>query len=202
MNEDSQFNNTREGNGVKNYASRKQNSSYKYSDNKGNRYSPSASYNYNGQSRATNNFQQPRRRAERYKKDTGGSGSSEKLIKQNDTIIRLLKEIRDGIAGLINTSTTMQNENIDHAVNDSQNFSNEDKPVVSSKMAESTIEVPENTTPPSEPPVTADTQATSNTDESLDDLQSTESQPEEKSPIIQPEKNSSKEPRKKASSKA
>ncbi len=72
---------------------------------KGN-YSPSASYNY-GQN--TGNFQSPqqphgpqRRRPDRQKPRSGtgggngaGFGNVDKLVKQNDLIIRLLKEIRD-----------------------------------------------------------------------------------------------------------
>ena len=56
-------------------------------------YSPSTSYNY-GHHGGYNGMQQhPRRRADRFKRET--INQSDKLVKQNDLIIRLLKEIRD-----------------------------------------------------------------------------------------------------------
>jgi hypothetical protein len=56
-------------------------------------YSPSTSYNY-GHHGGYNAMQQhPRRRADRFKRET--INQSDKLVKQNDLIIRLLKEIRD-----------------------------------------------------------------------------------------------------------
>ncbi len=83
-----------------NYPMRK-NTGYRYSDNKGKNYSPSVSFNYqNGQQSRPHDqgYQQhPRRRIDRYKRET--IHYSEKLIKQNDIIIRLLKEIRNGLAG-------------------------------------------------------------------------------------------------------
>jgi hypothetical protein len=64
----------------------------KYQDN---RYSPSSNYNYN----SNNSFpssQHPRRRFDRFKRDpTGNSNNNDRLMRQNDLIIRLLKEIRD-----------------------------------------------------------------------------------------------------------
>jgi|SRR5271157_3245657 hypothetical protein len=56
-------------------------------------YSPSTSYNY---SPATgfNGGQHPRHRNDRFKRESGGS-MSDRVVKQNDIIIRLLKEIRD-----------------------------------------------------------------------------------------------------------
>jgi hypothetical protein len=57
-------------------------------------YSPSASYKYSpGNSSFQQSPQQQRRRGERFKK-TGGD-LSEKIVKQNDQIIKLLREIRD-----------------------------------------------------------------------------------------------------------
>ncbi|MBN1307624.1 MAG: hypothetical protein JXA18_06895 [Chitinispirillaceae bacterium] len=67
-------------------------------------YSPSTNYNYNGnQSQHGNhgnfgnqnfNNQHPqRRKSNQFKRD--GHGLNERLAKQNDVIIRLLKEIRD-----------------------------------------------------------------------------------------------------------
>lgn len=71
------------------------------SDNAGN-YSPSASFNYtNGKSNSQGGSginrgrtqQHPKRRSDRYKRET--INQSDKLVKQNDMIIKLLKEIRD-----------------------------------------------------------------------------------------------------------
>jgi hypothetical protein len=68
-------------------------------DKNGN-YSPSTNYNWNPGATGGNHqgqFQQqnqhPRRRVDRYRRET--YDHSERLVKQNDTIIRLLKEIRD-----------------------------------------------------------------------------------------------------------
>jgi len=63
----------------------------KYQDS---RYSPSSNYNYN----SNNSFpssQHPRRRFDRFKRDTTGNNNNDRLMRQNDLIIRLLKEIRD-----------------------------------------------------------------------------------------------------------
>ena len=202
MNEDSQFNNTREQNGVKNHPNRKQSSTYKYSDNKGNRYSPSASYNYNGQSRGNTAYQQSRRK-ERYKKESGGSGVNDKLIKQNDTIIRLLKEIRDRIVNLTNNSQDGQNENIEHTLKAvSKETSKENRPVSSAEPTETKIEKSENIISLTLSPETTDSKDSSNSAESMDDISSTESQPEENAPADQLEENSSKKPLKIASSKS
>ncbi len=56
-------------------------------------YSPSTSYNY---SPATgfNGGQHPRHRNDRFKRESGGN-MSDRIVKQNDLIIRILKEIRD-----------------------------------------------------------------------------------------------------------
>jgi hypothetical protein len=62
------------------------------------RYSPSPSYNYNYNSNSSYPSQQHLRRKmdNRFKRDNGNSsGSSDRLMRQNDLIIRLLKEIRD-----------------------------------------------------------------------------------------------------------
>ena len=82
-----------------NYSGRKQ-SVHKYGDNKGKNYSPSASYNYQnsqGRGQGQGYQQHPRRRIDRYKREN--MNFSDKLVKQNDIIIRLLKEIRDNLAG-------------------------------------------------------------------------------------------------------
>lgn len=67
----------------------------KYQDT---RYSPSTSFNYNSNSSYPSS-QHSRKRFDRFKRDGTGnnssSGSNERLLRQNDLIIRLLKEIRD-----------------------------------------------------------------------------------------------------------
>jgi hypothetical protein len=56
-------------------------------------YSPSTTFNY-GQQGGYNGMQQhPRRRADRFKRES--INLNDKVVKQNDLIIRLLKEIRD-----------------------------------------------------------------------------------------------------------
>jgi hypothetical protein len=64
----------------------------KYQDT---RYSPSTSYNYNYNSNSAYPSQQHLRRKmdNRFKRDNSNGG--ERLMRQNDLIIRLLKEIRD-----------------------------------------------------------------------------------------------------------
>ncbi len=98
MNDESQWNNNRNKNKGSNYSGRKQ-SEPKYTDNKGNNYSPSASYNYkqNGRGQGQNYQQHPRRRIDRYKRES--INTTDRVIKQNDIIIKLLKEIRDNLAG-------------------------------------------------------------------------------------------------------
>jgi len=64
------------------------------------RSSPSPSYNYNYNANSGYSSQQHmRRKIDRFKRDTGngnGNGNgNERLMRQNDLIIRLLKEIRD-----------------------------------------------------------------------------------------------------------
>jgi hypothetical protein len=57
-------------------------------------YSPSISYNYSPQAGYNGNSQMhPRRRNDRYRRES--LNSNERAIRQNDIIIRLLKEIRD-----------------------------------------------------------------------------------------------------------
>ncbi len=63
----------------------------KYQDT---RYSPSTNYNYNYNSNGGFSSQQhQRRRIDRFKKE--GVNYNERIMRQNDLIIRLLKEIRD-----------------------------------------------------------------------------------------------------------
>jgi hypothetical protein len=89
MNEDNQMNVNR----PHNYVPRKQTGS-KYSDNQN--YSPSVSYNYapnSQQNRGQNqNYQQPMNR--RYRNNQTVN-CYDRIIKQNDIIIKLLKDIRD-----------------------------------------------------------------------------------------------------------
>jgi hypothetical protein len=57
-------------------------------------YSPSISYNYSPQAGYNGNSQMhPRRRNDRFRRES--LNSNERVIRQNDIIIRLLKEIRD-----------------------------------------------------------------------------------------------------------
>jgi len=58
----------------------------------GGNYSPSSNYHYNS---GQNSFQHqhPRRRSDRFRRES--LNNADRLIKQNDIIIRLLKEIRD-----------------------------------------------------------------------------------------------------------
>ena len=67
----------------------------KFQEKQGN-YSPSVSYNYNpGKSyNKPGGHQSIRRRNEHQKRDNGNS-QTDRLIKQNDIIIRLLKEIKE-----------------------------------------------------------------------------------------------------------
>ena len=58
------------------------------------RYSPSTSFNYNSNSSYPSS-QHQRKRFDRFKRDTNGNNGNERLMRQNDLIIRLLKEIRD-----------------------------------------------------------------------------------------------------------
>jgi hypothetical protein len=59
-------------------------------------YSPSTSYNYSpgaGNYQSSQNQQHPRRRTDRFKREA--FNFNDRVVKQNDLIIRLLKEIRD-----------------------------------------------------------------------------------------------------------
>ena len=80
-----------------NYSARKE-TVHKYTDNKGKNYSPSASFNYQNNRGQGQGYQQnPRRRIDRFKRES--INVNDKLIKQNDIIIKLLKEIRDSLTG-------------------------------------------------------------------------------------------------------
>ena len=70
-----------------------------------NRYNPGSSYNYNygyNQNPNFNGQQHPRRRADRFKRES--LNINDRLAKQNDMIIRLLKEIRDRLPPPAETS--------------------------------------------------------------------------------------------------
>jgi hypothetical protein len=57
-------------------------------------YSPSTAFNYGHHGGGYSNMQQhPRRRADRFKRES--LNLNDKVVKQNDMIIRLLKDIRD-----------------------------------------------------------------------------------------------------------
>jgi hypothetical protein len=87
-------------------------------------YSPSSSFNYNGNYNSGNssgyNNQQSqgvRRRPENRFGKTGGGGhhsnSNDRLVKQNDIIIRLLKEIRDRLPEPLNGATVSSDSDYD-----------------------------------------------------------------------------------------
>lgn len=96
-------------------------------------YSPSTSYKYtNNNNSFSNGQQQPFRRNDRFKRDT--PNPNERLIRQNDIIIRLLKDIRDRLP------SPPQSE-MEHTENASQNdddFCHDDNPA--QVMDESTKE--------------------------------------------------------------
>ncbi|MBN1980526.1 MAG: hypothetical protein JW795_03280 [Chitinivibrionales bacterium] len=105
MNDESQRPMNRGANYGSNYVPRKQMMS-KYNDSKGGQYSPSSNYNYsqNGQNRGANpNYQQPMHK-QRYDRTNNNNRRDfnytllEKLTRQNDIMIRLLKEIRDRLS--------------------------------------------------------------------------------------------------------
>ena len=79
----------------------------KFQQQKNGNYSPSTSFNYNTSNNNNNNrpasgfnnqnqSQHPRRRTDRYKRET--INYSERIVHQNDLMIKLLKEIRDLVA--------------------------------------------------------------------------------------------------------
>lgn len=98
--EDNYWRDNRNQSGGGGYMGRKPNPG-KFGDNKAKNYSPSTSYNYSpngrGQGQSGNYQQHPRRRVERFKKES--INYTEKLVKQNDIIIKLLKDIRDKLIG-------------------------------------------------------------------------------------------------------
>jgi len=78
----------------------------KYPEQSGN-YSPSAQFNY-GQNQpqqitknhnSQNQGSSRRRNNDRFRKDHGNSHQLDRVIKQNDIVIRILKDIRDLLAG-------------------------------------------------------------------------------------------------------
>jgi hypothetical protein len=60
-------------------------------------YSPSTAFNYSPGTGITGGQQHPRHRNDRFKREP--PNMSDRIVKQNDIIIRLLKEIRDRLPG-------------------------------------------------------------------------------------------------------
>jgi hypothetical protein len=60
-------------------------------------YSPSTAFNYSPGTGFTGGQQHPRHRNDRFKRES--PNMSDRIVKQNDIIIRLLKEIRDRLPG-------------------------------------------------------------------------------------------------------
>ena len=113
MNDGSYNGNNRNANsGNNNYTPRKQSAGQNFGSNKNANYSPSTSYNYNNQGSSTtrdrggyqNNL---RKKNDRFTKNT--PNSNDKLLKQNDIIIKLLREIRDRLPALKQTSSPVEN---------------------------------------------------------------------------------------------
>ncbi len=95
------------------------NSSPRKSQSKPN-YSPSASYNYspngNYQSQSPSARRRPDRNNKRHNNNNNNNNNNnqtEKLIKQNDLIIRLLKEIRDRLPENGQISEVMESQQSD-----------------------------------------------------------------------------------------
>lgn len=142
MNEESQWNNSRNQSQGSSYPARKP-MGQKYGDANQGTYSPSSNYNYSQNGHGRNqgqNYQQPiRRRSDRFKKDY--PNNNEKLLRQNDIIIRLLKEIRDRLP------EPVQKVNDDAGVKNSapENYSEQDQALDASHTAANTeVAVAEN----------------------------------------------------------
>ena len=60
-------------------------------------YSPSTAFNYSPGTGFTGGQQHPRHRNDRFKRES--PSMTDRIVKQNDIIIRLLKEIRDRLPG-------------------------------------------------------------------------------------------------------
>ncbi|KMQ50713.1 hypothetical protein CHISP_2396 [Chitinispirillum alkaliphilum] len=115
--------------GTGNSVNRKRNSG-RYNE-KGNSFNSSYSYgnnynSFNGQQQQ--NFAQPRRRSDRHK---NGGNSNDKLVKQNDLIIKLLREIRDRLPPLENqddaTSEAESTQQAQSETEEQQESSNDKK---------------------------------------------------------------------------
>ncbi len=114
-------------------------------------YSPSTSYNYNGTQTAHGNHGNPnygsqqhlRRKPNQFKRDN--HGATDRLAKQNDIIIRLLKEIRDRlppppvVAGENNEALEQLEDtmNLQHETS----LDNESVPEVASSEEEGVVQV-------------------------------------------------------------
>lgn len=121
-----------------NYPRRKQ-SGQKFNENSPNNYSPSTSYNYqNGKSRG-NSRNLPRRRIDRYKRES--IGSYDRLIKQNDLMIKLLKEIRDRLPEVPKTNVEKVRDTVKNHSNKTEKT--EIQPVTPKNSFESSHEAKE-----------------------------------------------------------
>jgi hypothetical protein len=88
-------------------------------------YSPSTSYNYGHQGGYGGMQQHPRRRADRFKRES--INLNDKVVKQNDIIIRLLKEIRDRLPAPANQEPAQDlsaesSQNVQDAQSDDQSM--------------------------------------------------------------------------------
>ncbi|NLP03255.1 MAG: hypothetical protein GX089_12225 [Fibrobacter sp.] len=95
---------------------------------KNHNYNSNPNYNsygnssYNGNSNSGFSSQHPRRRTDRFRRES--INLNEKLIKQNDVIIRLLKEIRDRLPKPpVEESVNLEVQDQVHAGNDQQDES-------------------------------------------------------------------------------
>jgi hypothetical protein len=151
-------------------------------------YSPSSNYNYGNQSQHGNNHgnhgnqnfgnqQHQRRKPMPFKRDNHGSsgstggGASDKLIKQNDIIIRLLKEIRDRLppppASVVAESAETSETDI---VEEGVAIVQEQEPAVAEPVAEQDVVEPEPEPEPEElgPPPPKAARRPNFSDEELD----------------------------------
>ncbi len=147
MNNGSQWENGRGSSDSNKYSERKHYGQH-YNNGGNTNYSPSTSYNYkNGKRPQGKNV--PRRRIDRFKRD--GYNSNDRIIKQNDIMIKLLKEIRDRLPALEtpekqDNGVAQNNEQKKEAVTKESTAAAPEKPLIASMDAqESSTE--ENLTP-------------------------------------------------------
>jgi hypothetical protein len=173
MNEDQQWGNNRGQKAGSNYPRQKQ-SGQKYNDNKNANYSPSTSYNYqNGKSRS-NTRNVPRRRIDRFKRES--MGSYDRLIKQNDIMIKLLKDIRDRLPVSPKPEKEAEKVNVEKQVQDAgqveqvteptENSSEDSKePVMESEEIKESVSGGEKPAKDTEEQVKAEAKPTEDTEE-------------------------------------